>query len=92
MINIEKRSKTLSGAKPIKNIRKNLQDSLEFSRCLSPVQKEVLSSQEIRWRGALAHLITEKNSVYKVFWVGNNLGLGGVGILVSRKWIDMNLR
>ena len=56
------------------------------------MQKEVLSSQEIRWGGALAHLITEKNSVYKVFWVGNNLGLGGVGILVSRKWIDMNLR
>ena len=23
-----------------------------------------------------------------MYWVGNNLGLGGVGILVTEKWID----
>ena len=44
--------------------------------------------QEIRWKGASARLITRKNSEYKMYWVGNNLGLSGVGILVAGKWID----
>ena len=35
-----------------------------------------------------ARLITRKNSEYKMYWVGNNLGLGGAGILVAGKWID----
>ena len=40
--------------------------------------------QEIRWRGSSARLITGKNIEYKMYWVGNNLGLGGARILVCR--------
>ena len=39
-------------------------------------------------RGASARLITGKDSEYKMFLVENNFGLGGVGILVARKWTD----
>ena len=49
---------------------------------------DVCCVQEVRWRDASARLITGKNSEYKMYWVRNNLNLGGVGILVSGKWID----
>ena len=35
-----------------------------------------------------ARLITRKNSKYKMYWVENNLGLGGAKILVAGKWSD----
>ena len=44
---------------------------------------DVCGIQEERWRGASARLITGKNVEYKMYWVGNNLGLGSVGILVA---------
>ena len=44
VINRGKRSKTLSEAKPVENISKNLQSFLE----ISPVEKEVLSSHTLR--------------------------------------------
>ena len=44
MIDREKRSKTLSEVKPVKNINKNLQTVLE----ISPMQKEVLLSHELQ--------------------------------------------
>ena len=44
--------------------------------------------QEVRWRGASARHITGKNSRYKVFWVGNNQGTSGVGVLLAEKWVD----
>ena len=49
---------------------------------------DVCCIQEVRGRGVSARLITRKNSEYKMYWVGNNLGLGGAGILVAGKWID----
>ena len=45
---------------------------------------EMCCVQEIRWRGSSARLITGKNIEYKMYWVGNNLGLGGARILVCR--------
>ena len=44
--------------------------------------------QEVRWRGASARHITGKNSRYKFFWVGNNQGISGVGVLLAEKWVD----
>ena len=44
--------------------------------------------QEVRWRGASARYITEKDSSYKFFWVGNNQGTSGVGVLLAEKWVD----
>ena len=49
---------------------------------------DVCCVQEVRWRGASARLIAGKNNKYKIYWVGNNLGLGDVEILVAGKWID----
>ena len=33
-------------------------------------------------------MITGKDSRYKFFWVGNENGTGGVGILLAEKWLD----
>ena len=44
--------------------------------------------QEVRWRGASARHITGKDYRYKFFWVGNNQGTSGVGVLLAEKWVD----
>ena len=44
--------------------------------------------QEVRWRGASARHITGKDSRYKFFWVGNNQGTSGIGVLLAEKWVD----
>ena len=44
--------------------------------------------QEVRWRDASARFITGKDDRYKFFWVGNNVGTGGVGILLTEKWVE----
>ena len=40
------------------------------------------------WRGASARYITGKDSRYKFFWVGNDQGTSGVGVLLAEKWVD----
>ena len=49
---------------------------------------DICCVQKIGWSGASAWLITEKESKYKIFWVGNRFALGGVKLLVARNWID----
>ena len=44
--------------------------------------------QEVRWRGASARHIIGKDSRYKFFWVGNNQGTSGIGVLLAEKWVD----
>ena len=47
---------------------------------------EVCCVKEVRGRGGVsARLITRKNSEYKMYWVENNLGFCGVGILLAGK-------
>ena len=41
----------------------------------------------MRWRGASARLFKGKDSRFKSFWVENNEGMGGVGILLTEKWV-----
>ena len=41
-----------------------------------------------RWRGTSARTITGKASQYKLLWVGNNSGYGGVGIFLAQKWVE----
>ena len=43
--------------------------------------------KEIRWRGASARMIEGKDSRYKIFWIENEKGRCGVGILLSEEWI-----
>ena len=42
---------------------------------------DIFGLQEMRWRGASARLVKEKvkDSRFKLFWVGNDKGMGGVG-------------
>ena len=49
---------------------------------------DVCCAQETRWRGGSARKIEGKDSIYKLFWSGDQSGLGGVGILLAEKWID----
>ena len=44
--------------------------------------------QQCRWRGVLTRMIDSKDSRYKCFCIGNELGAGGVGVLLAEKWID----
>ena len=60
----------------------------EVVETLARRQVDICCVQEVRWRGASTRLITGKSCQYKMFWVGNNTGLGGVGILVHQKWIE----
>ena len=49
---------------------------------------DVCCVQEVRWKGASARMVTGKDTEYKYFWSGSNTGIGGVGVLVSRDWVD----
>ena len=44
--------------------------------------------QETRWRGHSTRLISCKNSVYKLFWIGKTIGTGGVGIFLAERWVE----
>ena len=49
---------------------------------------DVCCVQEHRWRGESARMITGRDSRYKFYWIGNQTGIGGVGILVREKWVE----
>ena len=49
---------------------------------------DICGLQEARWRGASARLVERKDSRYKLFWVGNDKVMGGVGILLAEKWLE----
>ena len=40
------------------------------------------------WRGASARLVEGKDSTYKMFWVVNDKGMGGVRILLVEKLVE----
>ena len=44
--------------------------------------------QEVRWRDASARLVKRKDSRYMIFWVGNDKGMGAVGISLAEKWVE----
>ena len=45
-------------------------------------------SPGIKWCGASALMIEDKDSRYKIFWAGNEKGTAGVGILLSEEWME----
>ena len=61
--------------------------SSEVVETMSRRDIDLCCMQEVRWRGASARFITGQDDRYKFFWVGNNAGTGGVGILLAEKWI-----
>ena len=60
----------------------------EIVEMLERRRVDVCCVQEVRWRGASARFITGKERRYKFFWVGNSVGVGGVGILLAEEWVD----
>lgn len=48
---------------------------------------DICCLQETRWKGGSAHMINGKVSRYKLFWIGNKDGTGGIGILVAERWV-----
>ena len=49
---------------------------------------DICCVQETRWRGGSARMISGKSCRYKFFWIGDDSGTGGVGILLAEKWIE----
>ena len=49
---------------------------------------DVCCVQEVRWRGASVRFVEGRRARYKLFWIGNSTGYGGVGIFIAEKWID----
>ena len=43
--------------------------------------------QEVRWRGQGARFVGCRGRRYKLWWSGNNDGIGGVGILVEKNFV-----
>lgn len=44
--------------------------------------------QETRWRGGSTRTLGVDGARYKVFWMGCERGLAGVGVMVAEKWIE----
>ena len=44
--------------------------------------------QETRWRGKSVRMVEGKQARYKIFWIGNSKGTGGVGIFLAEKWVE----
>ena len=62
--------------------------SNEMVEGMSGCKVDICGLQEVRWRGASARLVEGKDSRFKLFWVGNDRGMGGVGILLAEKWVE----
>lgn len=44
--------------------------------------------QEVIWHGAFAHMIVDKDSCCKIFWIGIDNGNRGVSILLAEELIE----
>ena len=49
---------------------------------------DICSLQEVRWWGASVRLVEQKDYRFKLLWVGNDEGIGGVGILFAGKRVE----
>ena len=62
--------------------------SNEVVEIMSRHKVDICSLQEVRWRGASARLVERKDSRFKLLWVGNDEGIGGVGVLFAEKRVE----
>ena len=51
-------------------------------------QQRLCCVRDCRWRDASARMLEDKECRYKFFWIGNDLGTGDVGMLLTEKWKD----
>ena len=59
--------------------------SSEEVKTVSRGVMDLFCLQEVRWHGAFARMTVGNDSCYKVFWIGNENGTGGVGILLAEE-------
>ena len=57
--------------------------SNEVVEVMSRRKVDICGLQEVRWRDASDRLVKVKDSRCNMFWVGNDKGVGGVGILLA---------
>jgi len=55
---------------------------------LSDRKVDVACIQETRWKGSGYKFCGVKGTRYKLFWMGGEEKLDGVGIFVAQKWVD----
>ena len=60
----------------------------EVAETVSKMNIDICCLQEASWRGAGMRTITGKDTQYKLFWIGNQEGNGGVGVMLAEKWIQ----
>ena len=62
--------------------------SNEVVEAISRRSIDICCVQEVRWRGESARLIEGKDTIYKLFWAGNDHGSNGVGIFLAEIWTE----
>ena len=55
---------------------------------LEPRSVDISCVQDIKFRRKSFRMISGKRAEYKLFWIGNGKCLGGVGIVLAKKWLD----
>ena len=62
--------------------------SNEVVELMSRRKVDICGLQEVRWKVASARLVEGKDSRYKMFWVVNGKGMGGVETLLAEKLVE----
>jgi len=60
----------------------------EVEEALSARKVDVTCIQETRWKGSGCKFYGTKGKRHKLFWVGGEERLDGVGIFIVQKWVD----
>ena len=58
---------------------------VEVCETLRKRRVDVCCIQEVRWRGSGSRFLGVKGRRYKLWWSGNDSGVGGVGILIKEE-------
>ena len=60
----------------------------EIAEMLTRRNVDLCCLQETRWRGGSSRQIKGKDSIYKLFWCGDQSGFRGIGIMLAQKWVN----
>ena len=60
----------------------------EVVETLSRREVDVCCIQETRYRRGSCRIIKGKDTMYKLYWSGNDKGTAGVGVFVAEEWVE----